>query len=249
MINRVEAILILSVSFFCNIMIEIFKNEQFGNIRVAGTNEEPLFCLADVCSSLELRQGDVRQRLNDGVVSTQPIIDSLGREQQANFINEDGLYDVILDSRKPEAKKFRKWITCDVLPSIRKHGIYATEDTIDKILSNPDFGIKVLTELKEERQRRIDSERKNAILMHVNKTYTMTEIAKELNMKSAIELNNKLSEMKVQFKTNKTWVLYSKYSNLGYEEIKQEILDNGRVVYHRKITQMGRDFIINSFKC
>ena len=69
-------------------MIEIFKNEQFGNIRVAGTNEEPLFCLADICSSLELRQGDVRQRLCDGVVSTQPIIDSLGREQQANFINE-----------------------------------------------------------------------------------------------------------------------------------------------------------------
>lgn len=229
-------------------MIEIFKNEQFGNIRVAGTNEEPLFCLADVCASLELRQGDVRQRLNDGVVSTQPIIDSLGREQQANFINEDGLYDVILDSRKPEAKKFRKWITCDVLPSIRKHGIYATEDTIDKILSNPDFGIKLLTELKEERQRRIESERKNAILMHVNKTYTMTEISKELNMKSAIELNNKLSEMNVQFKTNKTWVFYSKYSNLGYEEIKQEILDNGRVVYHRKITQMGRDFIINLFK-
>ena len=229
-------------------MIEIFKNEQFGKIRVAGTNEEPLFCLSDICSSLDLRQGDVRQRLCDGVVSTQPIIDSLGREQQANFINEDGLYDVILDSRKPEAKNFRKWITSDVLPSIRKKGIYATEDTIDKILSNPDFGIKVLTELKEERQRRIDSERKNAILMHVNKTYTMTEIAKELNLKSAIELNNKLSDMKVQFKTNKTWVLYSKYSNLGYEEIKQEILDNGRVVYHRKITQTGRDFIINLFK-
>ena len=87
-------------------MIEIFKNEQFGDIRVAGNNDEPLFCLADICRSLELRQGDVRQRLNDGVVSTQPIIDSLGREQQANFINEDGLYDVILDSRKPEAKKF-----------------------------------------------------------------------------------------------------------------------------------------------
>ena len=229
-------------------MIEIFKNEQFGKIRVAGTNEEPLFCLADICSSLELRQGDVRQRLCDGVVSTQPIIDSLGREQQANFINEDGLYDVILDSRKPEAKNFRKWITSDVLPSIRKNGLYATEDTIDKILSDPDFGIKLLTELKEERKMRLDSERKNAILMHVNKTYTMTEIAKELNLKSAIELNNKLSDMKIQFKTNKTWVLYSKYSNLGYEEIKQEILDNGRVVYHRKITQTGRDFIINLFK-
>ena len=83
--------------------------------------------------------------------------------------------------------------------------------------------------------------------MHVNKTYTMTEIAKELNFKSAIELNNKLSEMKVQFKTNNTWVLCSRYSNLGYEEIKQEILDNGKVVYHRKITQLGRDFIINLF--
>ena len=228
-------------------MIEIFKNEQFGDIRVAGNNEEPLFCLSDVCRSLELRQGDVRQRLTDGVVTTQPIIDSLGREQQANFINEDGLYDVILDSRKPEAKKFRKWITSDVLPSIRKHGMYATEKTIDKILSDPDFGIKLLTELKEEREKRIESENKNAILMHVNKTYTMTEIAKELNLKSAIELNNKLSEMKVQFKTNNTWVLYSRYSNLGYEEIKQEILDNGKVVYHRKITQLGRDFIINLF--
>ena len=195
-------------------MIEIFKNEQFGDIRVAGNNEEPLFCLSDVCRSLELRQGYVRQRLADGVVTTQPIIDSLGREQQANFINEDGLYDVILDSRKPEAKKFRKWITSDVLQSIRKHGMYATEKTIDKILSDPDFGIKLLTELKEEREKRIESENKNAILMHVNKTYTMTEIAKELNFKSAIELNNKLSEMKVQFKTNNTWVLYSRYSNL-----------------------------------
>ena len=125
--------------------------------------------------------------------------------------------------------------------------MYATEKTIDKILSDPDFGIKLLTELKEEREKRIESENKNAILMHVNKTYTMTEIAKELNFKSAIELNNKLSEMKVQFKTNNTWVLYSRYSNLGYEEIKQEILDNGKVVYHRKITQLGRDFIINLF--
>ena len=87
--------------------VRIFSSERFGDIRTAGTSEEPLFCLADVCRVLELRQGDVRQRLSDGVVSTQPIIDSMGREQQANFVNEDGLYDVILDSRKPEAKAFR----------------------------------------------------------------------------------------------------------------------------------------------
>lgn len=136
----------------------------------------------------------------------------------------------------------------EVLPSIRKHGAYATEDTIDKILNDPDFGIKLLTHLKEERTARIEAERKNAILMHVNTTYTATEIAKELNMKSANELNKALSDMKVQYKVGKTWVLYSQYSNKGYEEIKQETLDNGKVVYHRKFTQLGRDFIINLFK-
>lgn len=109
--------------------IKIFQNEKFGNVRVAGTSNEPLFCLADVCTALELRQGDVRQRLSDEVVSTQPIIDSLGRGQNANFITEDGLYDVILDSRKPEAKAFRKWVTSEVLPYIRKTGGYVSDAT------------------------------------------------------------------------------------------------------------------------
>lgn len=72
----------------------------------------------------------MRQRLDDGVVSTHPIIDSLGRTQQANFVNEDGLYDVILDSRKPEAKKFRKWVTSEVLPSIRKTGQYSATKSV-----------------------------------------------------------------------------------------------------------------------
>lgn len=112
--------------------IEIFKNSTFGEVRVTEVNGEPMFCLADVCRALDLRQGDVRQRLEDGVVSTQPIVDGLGREQQANFVNEDGLYDVILDSRKQEAKAFRKWVTHDVLPSIRKTGQYKTSKSAEK---------------------------------------------------------------------------------------------------------------------
>jgi len=229
-------------------MMEIFKNEKLGYIRVSGTSDEPLFCLADICKILDLDQvSRVKSQLDEDGVTTSKVIDSIGREQDANFVTESGLYQVIFQSRKPEAKLFRKWVTSDVLPSIRKKGIYATTDTIDKILRNPDFGIKLLTELKEERQKRIDLEKKNAILMHVNKTYTMTEIAKELNMKSAIELNQKLSKMKIQFQSNGTWVMYSRYSDLGYENIKQEVLDNGRVVYHRKITQSGRDFILNLF--
>lgn len=104
--------------------IKIFDNPQFGQIRTVGTPEEPLFCLADVCRILDLQTSRVKDRLEDGVISSNPVTDNLGRTQMANFVNEDGLYDVILDSRKPEARAFRKWITSDVLPTIRKTGGY-----------------------------------------------------------------------------------------------------------------------------
>ena len=108
--------------------IEIFKNESFGEVRVAGTSEQPLFCLADVCKVLELgNPSQVKTRLDDGVISNEVIPDSLGRQQEMTFVNEDGLYDVILDSRKPQARAFRKWITSEVLPSIRKTGQYSVQ--------------------------------------------------------------------------------------------------------------------------
>ena len=231
--------------------IEIFKDSRFGSIRVAGTSEEPLFCLADVCKALDLQNpSQVKARLDEDDVQ---LIDLQALNPNeviignsiANFVTESGLYDVLMRSESGKAKPFRRWVTKEVLPSIRKDGMYATEDTIDKILNDPDYGIRLLTKLKEERVARIEAEKKNAILMHVNKTYTATEIAKELNMKSAQQLNAKLEELGIQYKVNNTWVLYSQYSNLGYEEIKQEVLDSGKVVYHRKFTQMGRDFIVN----
>lgn len=118
--------------------IEIFRNEAFGEIRVSGTSEQPLFCLADICKVLELgNPSQVKSRLGDGGISNEVIPDSLGRQQEATFVNEDGLYDVILDSRKPQAKAFRKWITSEVLPSIRKHGAYMTQETIEKALTSP----------------------------------------------------------------------------------------------------------------
>ena len=112
--------------------IQIFESPEFGQIRtVKGEKGEPWFCLADVCKVLGLKQRHVRERLEDGVVSTDPIADSLGRLQMANFVNEDGLYDVILDSRKPSARAFRKWITSEVLPQIRKTGGYIPLNTED----------------------------------------------------------------------------------------------------------------------
>lgn len=226
--------------------IQIFKNEAFGEVRVAGTSEEPLFCLADVCKVLELgNPSQVKTRLCGEVITNEVIPDSLGRPQEMIFINEDGLYDVILDSRKPQAKTFRKWVTSEILPSIRKHGIYATDNVIDQILNNPDFGIELLTKLKEERSARIEAEKQVAVLTHVNKTYTCTEVAKELGLKSAIELNNRLKELGVQYKVNQTWVPYTKYATLGWFDIKQEVADNGHIIYHRKITGIGRQGIIN----
>lgn len=222
--------------------IKVFNSVEFGEIRTVIVNDEPMFCLIDICKALELSNSRiVADRLDE---DERRKLD-LPRQGETWFITESGLYAVVLRSDKPAAKKFRKWVTSEVLPSIRKHGIYATDNVIDNILNNPDFGIELLTRLKEERAARVKAEQRNAILMHVNKTYTMTEIAKELGLRSAIELNKMLSEMHIQYKVNNTWVMYSDYSDLGYEEIKQEVLDNGTVVYHRRITQAGREFIIN----
>lgn len=140
--------------------IQVFNNPAFGNIRVAGTEANPQFCLTDVCKALKLSAKGVNQRLGDEVISNYPITDKLGREQQALFVNEDGLYDVILDSRKTEARQFRKWITSEVLPTIRKHGAYMTDDALQKAIQNPDFLIQLATELKNEKQKRLVAEKK-----------------------------------------------------------------------------------------
>lgn len=107
--------------------LKIFENEQFGQVRIAMNDSgEPMFCLADLCTVLDLTPSKVAQRLEEDVLSKYPLL-TAGGIQQANFVNEDGLYDVILDSRKPEAKKFRKWITSEILPSIRKTGSYSVK--------------------------------------------------------------------------------------------------------------------------
>ena len=230
--------------------LQIFNSEEFGEIRTVAINEEAWFVGKDVAEILGY--SNTRKALADHVdeedkMDGVTIRDSIGREQKPVCINESGLYSLILSSKMPNVKKFKHWVTSKVLPSIRKHGIYATDKVIDDILNNPDFGIELLTKLKEERAARVEAERRNAILMHVNKTYTVTEIAKELGLKSAIQLNKILAEKKIQYQVNGTWVMYSRYSDLGYEEIKQEVLDSGRVIYHRRITQMGREFILKLF--
>lgn len=113
--------------------------------------------------------------------------------------------------------------------------------------ANADFVALLERKYEEERAARVKAEQTNAVLMHVNKTYTATEIAKELGMKSAAELNQRLAEKRIQFKQNDTWLPFSEYADCGYFEIKQEVLDSGKVIYHRRITQLGREFILGLF--
>lgn len=217
--------------------------------RVYGTAEEPLLLAKDVAEWIEYDTSSVNKMITnvDDDEKVRKNVPTLGGIQESWFLTENGLYEVLMQSRKPIAKQFKKEVK-EILKTIRKHGIYATDNVIDNILNNPDFGIELLTKLKEERAARVEAERKNAILMHVNKTYTITEIAKELGLKSAIQLNRILSEKKIQYQVNGTWVMFSQYSNCGYEEIKQEVLDSGKVIYHRRITQMGREFILGLFE-
>lgn len=229
--------------------VTVFNNEEFGDVRTIMIDNEPWFVGRDVAIALgyakPLNALSTHVEKDDSL--KRGITDSLGRNQETILINESGVYSLIFGSKLESAIKFKNWVTKEVLPCIRKNGIYATDNVIDNILNNPDFGIELLTKLKEERAARIEAEKTNAILMHVNKTYTMTEIAKEIGLKSANELNKILAEKKIQYKSNGTWVMYSDYSDLGYESIKQETLDSGRVIYYRRITQLGRKFILGLF--
>lgn len=132
--------------------IQVFNNEQFGSIRTAGTAEQPLFCLSDICRVLDLRTQDVKKRLDEkGVDSINTPTN--GGEQQMLFVNEKNLYKVIMRSDKPQAEPFQDWVCGEVLPSIRKHGAYATTATIESIIADPDNGIRLLQALKESNER------------------------------------------------------------------------------------------------
>lgn len=118
--------------------LQIFNNEKYGAIRTSIINNEPYFMLADVCRVLEIKNSrDVLTRLNKHGVGITDVIDNLGRTQQATFINESNLYKLAFTSRKKEAEEFTEWVTSEVLPSIRKHGIYMTSPVAQQAINNP----------------------------------------------------------------------------------------------------------------
>ena len=140
--------------------IQVF-NYNSVEVRTIQNDGEPWFVLRDVCNVLGLgTPARVAERLDPDEVSQTHITDSMGRQQETTIINESGLYNVILRSDKPEAKLFRKWVTSVVLPTIRRHGMYATPDTVEKMLADPDTTIKLLETIKQERAARMALEAK-----------------------------------------------------------------------------------------
>ena len=243
--------------------MQIFNNPQFGEIRTAGTAENPLFCLADVCKALALTQGHVRERLDDGVVSTEPIKDSLGRQQFANFVNEDGLYDVILDSRKPEAKAFRKWITSEVLPSIRKTGSYSIAN-----LSRKELAMMVI-QAEEEKERLMLENKQQAALIEEQKPKTVFADAIVGSKSSCLigELAKIISQNGHKIGQNRLFVWLRKNHYLGthgeyYNIPNQKYIEQGlfeikktthsengvmKTTSTPKVTGKGQQYFVNLF--
>lgn len=133
--------------------IQIFKYNE-NQVRTVMKDNEPWFVLKDVCEILGLGEPHrVANRLDEDERTLSTVMDSMGRKQETTTVNESGLYNVIMRSDKPQAKPFRKWVTAEVLPSIRKHGAYMTADTIQRAISDPDFLISLATTLKEEKEK------------------------------------------------------------------------------------------------
>ncbi len=240
--------------------LQIFNSLEFGQVRTIVKDNEVWFVGRDIAEALGY--SDTKSALIDHVDIEDKNIFKSGDLPPLNFvipnrgmtfINESGLYSLVLSSKLPNAKKFKRWITKEVIPSIRKHGGYLTPAKIEEVLSNPDTIIKLATELKKLRTENQMQAQQIAefkpikeyvdLILQSDGTVTTTQIAADYGL-SAKKLNKILNEEKIQHKVNDQWILYSNMMNKGYT--KSETMDitrsDGRVEVkmYTRWTQKGR---------
>ena len=249
--------------------IKVFENSEFGKVRTVILNDEPWFIGKDVTDILGYQNGsrdinrhvdeDDRQNYQNGTFES---------NRGMAIINESGLYSLILSSKLPTAKKFKRWVTSEVLPSIRKHGAYMTEDIIKKAMVEPDFIIKLATELKKEQEQNKQltetcSQQQQVIgelkpkadyvdrILKSNSLVTITQIAKDYGM-SGQGMNKVLHDLHIIYSCNKQWLLYSQHQAKGYtfSETVDIPREDGttKVVMNTKWTQKGRLFLYETLK-
>lgn len=245
--------------------LKIFENEQFGTIRTVEIDNTPYFVGKDVAEILGYTNPPkaIRDHVDDEDKTVNELFTVNGTK--GTLINESGLYSLILSSKLPKAKEFKRWVTSEVLPAIRKHGVYA----VDEVLEDPDMLISALQALKEEKakakrlsetiavqEQQISELKPKAsyydVVLNCKDLVSVTEIAKDYG-KSAKWLNEKLHELDIQFKQGgKIWLLYQKYAQKGYTSTKTQTYNGNDGEIHTKVhtywTQKGRLFIYDKLK-
>ena len=243
--------------------LQIFENSEFGTVRTVVVNDEPMFCLSDVCKALELTQpSKVKERLNEKGVNTIPTL-TAGGIQNLLYINESNLYKTIFQSRKDSAEKFTDWVTTEVLPSIRKHGVYA----VDELLNNPELAIKAFTALKEERAKNKTLQKENdrmrpkevfADAVATSHTSILIGDLAKLLKQNGVDIGQK--RLFIWMRDNgflikrkgSDWNMPTQKSmELGLFEVKESTINNPdgsvRINKTTKVTGKGQQYFINKF--
>ncbi|WP_459576659.1 phage antirepressor [Companilactobacillus alimentarius] len=225
------------------------------NVRTILLDGEPRFIGTDITKTLGYSNSRdaLKRHVDDEDKSTVVIPDGTSGNPNKTVINESGLYSLILSSKLPTAKEFKRWVTSEVLPTIRKHGAYLTDSAIEQTLTDPDYLIKLATQLKTEREGRLIAEQQVAEdrpkvtyydkVLANSSLVTITIIAKDYGM-SGREMNAKLHELGIQYKQGKTWLLYSKYQHNGWTHSDTTMVKRKdgteKAVLNTKWTQKGR---------
>ena len=227
--------------------LQIFNNEEFGSVRTITKDNEPMFCLADICKALEIKNAtDVAKRLEEDEVTRLNLGSQSG---ETNFVTESGLYAVILRSDKPNAKKFRKWVTSEVLPSIRKNGGYIANQeqmTPEQIVAN---ALIVAQNIISQKDKQIEEMKPKADFFDAvadSKTaISMNEVAKVLNIKG-YGRNNLFEFLRENNVLDRWNVPYQRYVDNGwFRVIEQHYQKNGEPIVTTKtlVYQKGVDGI------
>ncbi|HDZ8687115.1 phage antirepressor [Staphylococcus aureus] len=235
--------------------LQTFQNSQFGNLEILTIEGKQWFPAINVAETLGYTnpRKAIRDHAKERGVTIRSVIDSLGRNQNKKFIDEGNLYRLISRSKLPQAEQFEEWVFDDVLPAIRKHGIYATDNVIEQTLKDPDYIITVLTEYKKEKEQNLLLQQEIGELkpkadyvdeiLKSTGTLATTQIAADYGI-SAQKLNKLLHEARLQRKVNKQWVLYSEHMGKSYTESDTIAIvrSDGRedTVLQTRWTQKGR---------
>lgn len=242
-------------------MNEIF-NFQGQQVRTVTINGEPYFVGKDVADVLGYNDTNqaVRKHVDDEDKLTRQF-DGSGQKRNMTIINESGLYALILGSKLPQAKDFKRWVTSEVLPTIRKHGAYLTDSKIEEVLLSPDTIINLATQLKNERAEKeqlkieLEEARKQTsyldLILQTKDQLTTTQIAQDFGM-SASKFNQLLKDLRIQRKVNSQWVLYKQFLGKGYIASRTFEYIGRDDRCHSKITtvwtQLGRKFLYDVLK-